>query len=183
MARAKKMPEHGFTLNVGGIEDLDDATANALFEAGCDDATVGMRAGLVTMAFHREAPTFKDAVFSAIRAVQSAGIGATVLSVDESITVTQADIARRSGRSRQQIGQYVKGERGENFPAPVCEVEAGRPFWDWIEVAAWLNERGIVSDEMLETSRVVATINAVLAMAQERRRNPELASEALALVG
>ena len=37
--------EHDFTLVLAGIPELTSQVGNALFEAGCDDATVSMRLG------------------------------------------------------------------------------------------------------------------------------------------
>jgi hypothetical protein len=46
---------------------------NALYEAGCDDATVGLgQNGRVALRFTREAPTAQDAVTSAIADVTKA---------------------------------------------------------------------------------------------------------------
>ena len=74
--------EHGFTLIIEGIPDLTPEVMDALFEAGCDDATVMMQADRVSMAFDRAAPTMKDAIISAIRDVQKANIGARVIRVE-----------------------------------------------------------------------------------------------------
>ena len=76
--------EHEFTLVVHGIPDLTSAVMDALFEAGCDDATVMMTGGRVYIGFDREAPTMKDAVVGAIRDVQKANIGARILRVEGS---------------------------------------------------------------------------------------------------
>ncbi len=47
--------------------------SDALFEAGCDDASPGMSGGVVSVPFDREADTLREAITSAIRDVQSAG--------------------------------------------------------------------------------------------------------------
>jgi hypothetical protein len=43
---------------------------DALYESGCDDGKIVMRAGRVSIGFTRCAPTMKDAVISAIGDVQ-----------------------------------------------------------------------------------------------------------------
>ena len=85
--------EHGFTLIIEGIPDLTPEVMDALFEAGCDDATVMMQADQVSMCFDRVAPTMKDAIVSAIRDVQTANVGARVLRVEgpELGTTQQSD--------------------------------------------------------------------------------------------
>ena len=110
--------EHDFALVLTGIAELSSEAENALFEAGCDDGTISVRFGRIYMTFSRNAACLKDAILSAIRDVQSAKIGALVLRVDTCNLVTQADIARKIGRTRQLVHQYITGRRGPGgFPA------------------------------------------------------------------
>jgi hypothetical protein len=64
---------HEFTLVYTGIEDYTDELANALFEAGCDDALIGMRDGYFFANFGRTAPTFREALISAIEDIERSG--------------------------------------------------------------------------------------------------------------
>jgi hypothetical protein len=64
---------HEFTLIYTGVEDFTDELANALYEAGCDDALIGMRDGLFFAEFGRDAPTFREALISAIEDIERAG--------------------------------------------------------------------------------------------------------------
>ena len=68
--------EHDFALILGDVTDLNPAMDDALFEAGCDDATICVRAGRMYLTFSRIATTMKEAILSAIRDVQNANIGA-----------------------------------------------------------------------------------------------------------
>jgi hypothetical protein len=70
-----------FTLTIEGADLLSDDAVDALFEAGCDDATFGISDGLQTADFDREAPDFAEAVASAIKAVETAVPGARVVEV------------------------------------------------------------------------------------------------------
>jgi hypothetical protein len=170
--------EHEFVLVLSGAPELGPDLMNRLFEAGCDDATPSLRFGRVYLTFVREAPSIRDAVVSAIRDVTQARIGASVLRVDDCNLVSQADIARRIKRTRQQVGQYVSGTRGPgNFPAPVCDLTEGHPLWMWCEVSYWLWENGIVGDDVLEASRVVAAINSVLEFLHQRQHSASLVEE------
>ena len=100
---------------------------------------------------------------SAIRDIRKAAIGAEVLCVDNCNLVSQADIGRRIGRTRQMVSQYVSGKRGPgNFPAPVCDLTEGYPLWMWCEVSYWLWENGIIGENVLRASQDVAVINSVL---------------------
>jgi hypothetical protein len=172
--------DHEFVLVLSGFAELNPSIMDALHAAGCDDATPSLRFGRVYLAFARRAATLRDAILSAIRDVLRAGIGADVLRVDDSNLVSQADIGRRIGRSRQQVGQYVSGKRGPGqFPAPVCDLAEGHPLWMWCDVAHWLWENGIVGDDVLEASRAVAAINSVLDLLHQRRHDPSLVDEIL----
>jgi hypothetical protein len=74
--------EHEFTLVLDGISELTPEIFDALFEAGCDDATMSSRDGVVSLDFGRDAPTMKEAIVSAIRDVQKANVGARVVRVE-----------------------------------------------------------------------------------------------------
>src|SRR5208337_3869719 len=112
-------PEHDFALILSGITELTPEVQDALFEAGCEDGTISVRAGRVYLTFSRNSRSLKDAILTAIQDVKCARVGADVLRVDVCNLVTQADIARKIGRSRQLVHQYIAGIRGPgNFPAP-----------------------------------------------------------------
>ena len=169
--------EHEFVLVLSGVSELTPSVMDALFEAGCDDATASVRCG-VYLTFVREASSLQEAVLSAIQDVMCSRIGASVLRVDDCNLVSQADIARRIERTRQQVGQYVSGKRGPgSFPAPVCNLTEGHPLWMWCEVSYWLWENGIVGDDVLEASRVVAAINSVLDFLHQRQHDASLVEE------
>jgi hypothetical protein len=92
--------EFDFALVIEGVGELTPAVGDALFEAGCDDATFSIRYGRLYAEFSREADSFKDALFSAMRDIKKANVGAEVLRIDECDLVTPAEIARRIDRSR-----------------------------------------------------------------------------------
>lgn len=116
-------PEHDFALIVGGIVELTSSVEDALFEAGCEDATLSMQYGLLYLQFSRSAKSLADTIISAINDVRKANIGADVLRVDECNLVTAAEIAQRIGRSRQLIHQYVTGQLGR--PEQIGAMFAG----------------------------------------------------------
>ena len=64
------MPVHHFTLIVEGTDLQAEPTIDALFEAGCDDATVGRADGVQYIEFDREAESLAEAVHSAQRDVE-----------------------------------------------------------------------------------------------------------------
>jgi hypothetical protein len=179
MARRKAIErEHDFTLVITGITELIPEAEDALFEAGCDDATLSVRHGRVFLTFSRTATSMKDAILSAIRDVRKADVGADVLRVDICDLVTQAEIARRIGRSRQLVHQYLTGARGPGgFPAPACDLDEGTPLWSWCEMADWFWRNDMIKEDTLRESNEVAAINAVLELEHRRRRDRALLAE------
>ena len=63
-----------FVLMLSGFDEITDEISNALYDAGCDDALLGIRAGAPYLTFDREAPTLSEAITSAIRDVESCGL-------------------------------------------------------------------------------------------------------------
>jgi hypothetical protein len=170
--------EFDFALIVGGVPELTTEVENALFEAGCDDATLSILHGLLYMEFSRSARSIEEAILSAIQNVRAAGIGAEVLRVDECNLVTQAEIARRIGRSRQLVGQYISGARGPGgFPPPEFYLDdnGASPLWAWCAVSHWFAENDILRPEAGWNAEVVTAINTFLETARIRERSPELA--------
>ena len=71
---------HHFVLVTEGCDLLDDANLEALYEAGCTDASIGRR----TVEFDRESPTRWDAIQQAIRDVSTVS-GLRVVDVRDSM--------------------------------------------------------------------------------------------------
>jgi len=175
--------EFDFALAISGVPDLTEEVQNALFEAGCDDATFSVQYGCLYAEFSRSADTFQEAILSAIRDITKANIGATVICVDECNLVTQAEIARRIKRSRQLVSQYISGERGPgNFPPPECHLKDDAPLWAWCAVSYWLAQNNIIRREESWNAEVVAAINNFLEAARQHERNPNLAKEIAAFI-
>lgn len=170
--------EYEFSLILSGVHELTREVEDALFEAGCDDSTLSLQYGCIYMEFSRPAESLKAAILSAIRDVRKSGIGADVVRVDECNLVTPAEIARRIGRSRQLVNQYMTGKRGPGgFPAPECNLAHGAPLWTWCAVSFWLAQNDMIRPEELEEAEVVEAINCALDIAHQRERNPELVDE------
>jgi hypothetical protein len=185
---AERPRAYEFVLVLTGPSEPTTEMEDALFEAGCDDATLSFRGGRPYLAFTRTAPSFLDAVLSAIRDVRKADVGADVLRVDVGDDagglVTQSDIARAIHRSRQLVHQYVKGSRGPGgFPPPACRPEDGGPLWLWHEVARWLWENDMLPEEALREAEGVEIINNALGARHLRRISPKLARKVLRTVG
>jgi hypothetical protein len=174
-------PEHEFILILSDVPALTSEVEDALFEAGCDDGTIGMHSGRMAIDFTRSAPTLKDAILSAIQDVQKAKVGARVVRVYNCDLVTQAEIARRISRTRQLVHQYISGTRGPGgFPAPACEITEGVPLWQWCEVAYWLGENDMVTEGVVRAARDTEMINSILNFLHQKALHPDLMAEMLA---
>jgi hypothetical protein len=139
--KAEPVPTWTFTLVLSGVRALTAEVEDALFESGCDDALLGTRDGTVYLDFDRQASSFREAILSAVADVEGAGIAAQVARVEPDELVTMAEIARRAGRSRENIRQLVMGLRGPgDFPPPVANLKQRSPIWRWTDVSRWLQE-------------------------------------------
>jgi hypothetical protein len=167
--------EHEFVLTLDRITEPNEEVENALFDAGCDDCTIATQSGRVYLSFTRIAGSISDAILTAIRDVRKAGTGATILRVDNCNLVTQSEIGRKIGRTRQQVHQYVTGERGPGgFPPPACHIADKASLWRWCEVAHWLYENGILKENALRAAQAVDAINSVLEFTYQKNLNRDL---------
>ena len=122
----------------------------------------------------------KDAIRSAIQDVRRANIGATILRVDDCNLITQSEIARKINRTRQQVHQYITGERGRGgFPPPTCHIADKAPLWRWCEVAYWFWQNGIIKESALRDAQTIEAINSVLEFALQKHADPDLINELL----
>jgi hypothetical protein len=188
MTNAKSMAtrterEYDFTLALDGASEPSEALEDALFDAGCDDATLSFRSGRGYLAFSRSSHTLGAAILSAIRDVRAAKAGVDVLRVDVCDLVTQADIARRIGRTRQLVNQYITGKRGPGgFPPPVCHIADESALWMWCDVAYWLWRNDMIREEDLLDAQQLAGINTVLDLHRQQRHSPALIQEAMQVI-
>lgn len=82
MSKPATSSEYEFALIVEGVADISDAVVDALFDAGCDDATISLRHGLLSIEFSRLAPSLQDAIYSASANIRAALPEARILRVD-----------------------------------------------------------------------------------------------------
>lgn len=160
--RGGGVSKYEFTLILEGPDILTDENMDALFDAGCDDATFGVVDGQQYADFTREEDSLAVAVGSAIRQIEGATPGLMVRRVEPDDLVTASEIARRTGRSRESVRLLIAGERGRGgFPAPISNLK-GRRLWRWADVAQWLtlSEPGIAA--LADEAAFIAALNAAL---------------------
>ncbi|MCE7080514.1 AlpA family transcriptional regulator [Streptomyces sp. ST2-7A] len=135
--------EYEFSFVVSGVDVESSVIAELLHREM--DGMLSRASGIDLLTVSGEGPS---AVNVALRLVERAGAlvpNLRFLRVDRDV-VGVHEIAERTGRSRQNVHQWISGARharpGTPFPGP--EGTAGRsPLWLWTEVNAWLTERGV----------------------------------------
>lgn len=96
---------HSFTLVVEGLDVSSDAHIDALHQAGCDDATFGVRDGAAYAIFDREAASFSDALRGAIADISRALPWARIVRVEsDGFGRTIAPFSARSSKTATRPG-------------------------------------------------------------------------------
>jgi transcriptional regulator with XRE-family HTH domain len=146
-----------FSIIASGLDPEAENFADRFYDAGCDDATISFQKGHIIADFARDAESIDAAISSAVECIRSAG--AHVDRVEPDPLVSLSDIAARTGLSRAAITQYAKGQRSENFPAPVARVTSDTSLYDWVQVATWLYRQGKLSREQAIAAAAVKAAN------------------------
>ena len=141
------MPNQQFTLIVEGADLRSARVFDAIFEAGCDDATVGSIDDTHHIDFDREAASLCEAILSAVRDVEKVK-GLRVTRVADVDLVSVADIAKRTGRTRESVRSLVARERG-----PVRVPRSRSRTWKPLPVLALDRRQRVVRRELRRKRR------------------------------
>lgn len=166
------MTEYEFVLRFQLPADTDqpEEFLDALYEAGCDDAVVGVGLpGYISLDFSREANSAQEAVQSAIFDVQKAIHEAKLIEVSPDLLNTSeiADlVSARIGKiTRQAMRKYTFGQVAKvNSRFPAAAVSSSSPLWHVDEVVSWLIENKKASNpakamRLIETSKAARAMN------------------------
>tara|TARA_R110002072_G_C7964522_1_gene534205 strand:- start:44 stop:661 length:618 start_codon:yes stop_codon:yes gene_type:complete len=186
MKKVNNMADYDFVLRFQ-LQDPNEDPENyldALFEAGCDDATVGVGShGSISLNFIRESESAAEAIKTATQDVMAAIPGAklTELAPDIMNTTEIADtITERFHKmTRQVVRKYATGQTARirtRFPAAV--ISGSSPMWHLGEVLDWMVENEKINSpsvmpqvEILkETTQTVQVVNAAI---QHSKRVPD----------
>jgi hypothetical protein len=164
--------EFVLTFRLASADANPDVFLDALFEAGCDDATVGTgRPGMIGIQFAREASSAEEAMTTAINGVQRAIPGAVLVEAGPDL-VNLTDVAQLVGCTKQNIRKYASGEarRTGEVPFPFPAVTSATNLWHFAEVAVWLRRYAAmqVPESVAEVAKAAAKVN--LERHQERVR-------------
>ena len=163
MGKSKKNI-YQFTLVLKNVDEKTVGLEDSLYEAGCDDALINFRNGTVYLDFDRKGHSLEEAVIDAIKAVESASIGALVTHVAPEDWVTETEVAKRIPCKRQTISLWCHEQRrkANPFPKPVMKLANRSPFWKWCEIAEWLYLNNLTDKQTVENAKFLENLNAVL---------------------
>ncbi|GHF12373.1 hypothetical protein E5082_03520 [Streptomyces griseoluteus] len=154
--------DYDFTFVVSGVDVDDQAAVDALLE-NCD-ALLARAGGVDLLSITGSGDSAIEAALSAASAARAAVPQLQVCRLDRDL-VGVHEIAERTGRSRQNVSQWIAGDRkaqGERFPA--AEGTVGRSqAWLWSEVNEWLAAHGLDDGVAYPTRTEMAEIDVALA--------------------
>ncbi|WPP00854.1 DNA-binding protein [Pseudomonas sp. HR96] len=141
-----------------------DVLLERLFEAGCDDALVGVGLpGRMGLKFQREAPSAEVAMLSALADVKAAMPGARLIEAAPDM-VGLSDAAEFVGVSRQNMRKLMLAHSGD-FPLPLHQGSTS--VWHLDDIFQWLQQRGgyPLDPAVLEVARCARRANLARARA------------------
>lgn len=139
---------------------------DALYEAGCDDALVGVgRNGVIALEFVRQANSALEAIESAVANVRAAIPGARLIEAGPDLVNVSGIAALFSKNirtlSRQAVRKYIEGGDATFPPAAVSGTSC---LWHTHNVVCWAIESKKAEDHemtasLLELTRLTKAIN------------------------
>ncbi len=141
--------------------DEPERYLDALYQAGCDDAAVGVgQYGVIGLDFHRSACSAEQAFRTAIENVHNAIPGATPVEAGPDL-VGLSEMADLFGFSRQNMRKYATGPADARAPFPAPTILGDPSLWHLAEVAAWFKQNNAIqlSPSVFEASMAAARIN------------------------
>jgi predicted DNA-binding transcriptional regulator AlpA len=165
----EKMKYYTFQLILSGISEPDDNIEDALYESGCDDALLYFKNSISFLEFDRKAGSIRQAIISAIKDVENAGIGVKVVHVAPGDIVTAAEIARRVKLTKEYIRLLTQGKRGPgDFPLPHSLI-ANTTLWSWAEISKWMYTHTKLKDKEIATNaQFLKDINQVMEIREHK---------------
>lgn len=172
------MSKYEFRLRLD--REVTDDEVDALY-ARISDAGIATGPGVTEIEFTREAPSWAEAIGSAIRDIERTP-GLTVTGVGQDDLVSMLDIAHRTRRSREAVRLWAAGKRGPgDFPEPAWQSPSGERFWSWDRVARWVRDNLNLAvnpapeeirwaDEIIKARQVISDAHRILDEDEAMRR-------------
>ena len=163
------MTDYEFTLkfSLPDADDDPDRHIEALAEAGCEDALIGIgQRGRIALDFTRTATSAFAAIASALRDVRKAIPDAMLVEASPDF-VGLTDVADFAGFTRQNMRKLMLG----NSPTFPIAVHDGKPaLWHLADILAWLEaqQNRSIDAALLDVARATMLLN----IAKEARKLP-----------
>jgi predicted DNA-binding transcriptional regulator AlpA len=115
---------------------------------------------MIGLDFTRSAASAEDALRSAIRNVQSAIPGATLVQAGPDL-VGLTEMAEIFGFSRQNMRKYATGGSSAHDPFPLPTIIGEPTLWHLAEIVVWMRSNTVVKPpaDLLDISKVAARVN------------------------
>lgn len=172
--------EYVFTLKYQLADhDCDhEQIVERLFEAGCDDATIGLgQPGRIALTFRRESADAWSAIYSALCDIKRAIASARLVEAGPDF-VGLTEVADAAGVTRQNMRKLMLAHASQ-FPLPVHE---GNPaVWHLSDVLLWLMSRGDypIRGDLIDIAKSTKQVN----LAKEAREiEPSIKRQLAALL-
>ena len=154
------MKDYDFILKfeLPGHDTDPEQFVDALYESGCDDASVGIgQQGRIALNFIRQSESALDAILSAISDVKKAIPGVKLIEATPDL-VGLTDIADILGFSRQNMRKIAVKNKSA-FPAPVHDGTVS--LWHLFNVLKWFKASKAynIEDSLIEVSRTNMQVN------------------------
>ena len=147
------MSTHHFTLIVDGPDLQSDVLINALFEAGCNDATVGRTEGIQFLDFDREAASLVVAILSAVNDVERVD-GVDVVEIVDADIPRVAVFAASVGRIREAMRILFTDKSGRvAFSYPVRGQRSRHRVWEAKGTIVQAGPPSAIDPPMLDRNR------------------------------
>ncbi|MDR0783293.1 MAG: hypothetical protein LBE83_05990 [Propionibacteriaceae bacterium] len=127
-----------FTIQLDRAPDDDDL--DRLFEVGLDDTAPEIFAdGSAVLHVMKRSESLPRAIVSAVVDIEKAGF--VPIGIEAENLVTLADIAERTGRTRESVRLLSVGKRGPgDFPKPVTRAGV-RSLYSWAAAREWFRRQ------------------------------------------
>ena len=174
----RKKNEYDFALIFELLEnEKAEDYLDALYEAGCDDATIGMgKIGYISVDFIREAEYCYDAIESAIANVKKAIPHAKLIYVSPDL-VGVKELSLIFECTRQNIQKHAS-----KLSFPTSVYKGNQTLWHLDNVLDWFVTNKIdVSQELIDVARLSKQINLNLELENADIKTTEQAKKLIAI--
>lgn len=186
----KAVDSHVFMVlfRIAGAVEPDEYAIRVYDDARMQDVMLGGpdESGVFEIEFERAAPSFSEAVLSALADVNRVLPEAELLRVEPDDLATIAGIASRLNRSHESVRLLMHGKRGPGgFPKPAGHLDKKTQVWRWHEVSQWFEQAMGISVPAGEHAAFLAAVNDVLELrriAPQAITRPQTARQLAALL-